>query len=71
MAEIRTHDPSEGNPISQALRAAMGEPVRPVAPGAKTPPRSEAGEAPASQAPPPTSWRSLSFTTRSIDEPGE
>ena len=34
MAEIRKYDPAAGNAIAQALRAAMGEPVRPNAPGA-------------------------------------
>ncbi|PKQ32564.1 MAG: hypothetical protein CVT62_00415 [Actinobacteria bacterium HGW-Actinobacteria-2] len=35
MAEIRKHNPEAGNAIAQALRAAMGEPVRPNEPGAK------------------------------------
>lgn len=34
MAEIRKHKPSTGA-IAQALAAAMGEPIRPTAPGAK------------------------------------
>lgn len=33
MAEIRKYDPAAGNAIAQALRAAMGEPVRPNVPG--------------------------------------
>ncbi len=33
MAEIRKFDPAAGNAIAQALREAMGEPVRPVTPG--------------------------------------
>jgi hypothetical protein len=33
MAEIRKFDPATGNAIAQALRAAMGEPVRPTTPG--------------------------------------
>jgi hypothetical protein len=33
MAEIRKHNPDAGNAIAQALRAAMGEPVRPNEPG--------------------------------------
>jgi len=33
MAEFRKHDPAAGNAIAQALRAAMGEPVRPNQPG--------------------------------------
>ena len=53
MADVRTYDPSEGNPIAQALRAAMGEPVRPVTPGEKPPP------APAAPAPAANAWVSL------------
>ncbi len=34
MAEIRKHKPSS-NPITQALVAAMGEPIRPVTPGSR------------------------------------
>ncbi|AXE39622.1 hypothetical protein [Acidipropionibacterium virtanenii] len=34
MAEIRKHKPSSGA-IAQALAAAMGEPIRPTAPGSK------------------------------------
>ena len=51
MAEIRKHDPAAGNAIAQALRAAMGDPVRPAEPGAETatarpaPPQPEAGTA--------------------------
>ncbi|MCA0251983.1 MAG: hypothetical protein LCH76_06770 [Actinobacteria bacterium] len=33
MAEIRKFDPAMGNAIAQALRAAMGDPVRPATPG--------------------------------------
>jgi hypothetical protein len=33
MAEIRKFDPEAGNAIAQALRAAIGESVRPVQPG--------------------------------------
>jgi hypothetical protein len=36
MAEIRKHNPEAGNAITQALRAAMGEPVRPNEPGARS-----------------------------------
>lgn len=38
MAEIRKHNPEAGNAIAQALRAAMGEPVRPNEPGARPAP---------------------------------
>ncbi|QCV87276.1 hypothetical protein FEZ32_01915 [Acidipropionibacterium jensenii] len=34
MAEIRTHK-SSSNPIAQALAAAMGDPIRPLTPGAR------------------------------------
>ncbi|MBK9696168.1 MAG: hypothetical protein IPO80_01785 [Propionibacteriaceae bacterium] len=37
MAEIRKYDPAAGNAIAQALRAAMGEPVRPATPGERPP----------------------------------
>lgn len=30
MAEIRKYDPAVGNAIAEALRAAMGDPIRPV-----------------------------------------
>ncbi len=33
MAEIRKFDPAAGNAIAQALREAMGDPIRPVTPG--------------------------------------
>lgn len=33
MAEIRKFDPALGNAIAQALRQAMGDPVRPHIPG--------------------------------------
>jgi hypothetical protein len=53
MAEIRKFDPAAGNAIAQALKAAMGEPVRPREPGS----------APNSPSPEPkgatTSWVSL------------
>lgn len=35
MAETRKYDPSAGDPIGDAIRAAMGEAVRPNTPGAK------------------------------------
>jgi hypothetical protein len=37
MAEIRKHDPSAGSAIQQALRAAMGEGIRPRVPGEASP----------------------------------
>ena len=39
MAEIRKHDPSTGNAIQQALRAAMGDGIRPRVPGEDAPPK--------------------------------
>lgn len=55
MAEIRKFDPAMGNAIAQALRQAMGDPVRPLSPGEPT--------APAAAQPPDeptqTSWLSL------------
>ena len=67
MPETRTYDPTEGNPIAQALRAAMGEPVRPTTPGtSKATPDSPAEAAPAS-----TSWVSLSFPPAPAPAPDE
>jgi len=37
MAEIRKHNPATGSAIQQALRAAMGEGIRPRVPGEDTP----------------------------------
>lgn len=55
MAETRKYDPAAGNAIAQALRAAMGEPVRPTEPGNGAPPAAT----PAPPAPAATSWISL------------
>ncbi len=57
MAEIRKFDPAAGNAIAQALKAAMGEPVRPVTPGkpATTTP-AEADQ------PPATTWVAFTAT---------
>jgi hypothetical protein len=49
MAEIRKFDPAAGSAIAQALKAAMGEPVRPHQPGASRPEPSR----PVEEAPPP------------------
>ena len=46
MAEIRKYDPAAGNAIAKALRAAMGDPVRPGTPGEQP--------TPGATAPPPT-----------------
>lgn len=64
MPETRTYDPAEGNPIAQALRAAMGEPVRPTTPGAPK----AAPTVPAPSEPATTSWVSLSFTSQEPTE---
>jgi len=56
MAEIRKHDPSAGSAIQQALRAAMGEGIRPRVPGEATPAK-PATAAPATA----TTWVSLTM----------
>ncbi|MFZ0530659.1 MAG: hypothetical protein WAL91_08995 [Propionicimonas sp.] len=61
MAEIRKHDPVQGNAIVEALRTAMGDPIRPVTPG--KPATSKPAAAPAT-----TSWVNLSFTTTDPDD---
>jgi hypothetical protein len=55
MAEIRKHNPATGTAIQQALRAAMGEGIRPRVPGEPEPakPAAPAGGAG------PTTWVSL------------
>jgi hypothetical protein len=54
MAEIRKHNPATGTAIQQALRAAMGEGIRPRVPGEATPAK------PATAAPTTaTTWVSL------------
>ena len=57
MAEIRKYDPAAGNAIAQALKAAMGEPVRPNQPGS-APASLTPGEAPAQA----TTWVILNLT---------
>ncbi|MGC3953449.1 MAG: hypothetical protein QM804_04215 [Propionicimonas sp.] len=55
MAEIRKFDPAVGNAIAQALRQAMGDPIRPNTPG-------EPADSPAAPAQEPsaqTTWFSL------------
>jgi hypothetical protein len=54
MAEIRKHDPSKGNAMAQALRAAMGEDIRPRVPGQPAP---AASTRPVAE--PRTTWVSL------------
>ncbi len=66
MAEIRKFDPAAGNAIAQALKAAMGEPVRPNQPGAPAAPRAQEPAAPET-----TSWVSLQVTKQEVPEPDE
>ena len=60
MAEIRKYDPTAGNAIAQALRAAMGEPVRPNQPGRRP------TDAPSKEPTATTSW-----VTVQLNEPTE
>lgn len=62
MAEIRKYDPAKGNAIVEALRAAMGEPVRPVTPGERPAPRAAQPEPPAT-----TSWVTLKVAKPDVD----
>jgi hypothetical protein len=65
MAEIRKYDPSKGNAIAEALRAAMGDPVRPNTPGEpKADPASAAQPTPSST----PAWISLSLVTQDETE---
>jgi hypothetical protein len=65
MAEIRKFDPAAGNAIAQALKAAMGEPVRPAEPGAPAAPRKPAPE------PPPAATTWLSLNVKTDEEPDD
>lgn len=67
MAETRKYDPAAGNAIAQALRAAMGESVRPTEPGRGAPPSTT----PEPQAPAATSWISLSVQRPAAPSPDE
>ena len=60
MAEFRKHDPAAGNAIAQALRAAMGEPVRPNQPGRQP------ADTPATEPTARTSW-----VTLQVNKPAE
>jgi hypothetical protein len=64
MAEIRKYNPEAGNAIAQALRAAMGEPVRPNVPG-------EAAARTSTQDAPTPAVVSLSITTAVVGAPNE
>lgn len=57
MAETRKFDPAAGNAIAQALRAQLGEGVRPRVPGAAA----SAATTPVGKAE-ATTWVNLSFT---------
>ncbi|MCA0294396.1 MAG: hypothetical protein LCH96_03600 [Actinobacteria bacterium] len=63
MAEIRKYDPAAGNAIAQALKAAMGEPVRPNEPGSRPAPHASTPAPPVT-----TSWISLAVTEPDEDE---
>ena len=63
MAEIRKHQPSTGNAIAQALRAALGEDVRPNVPG--EPPTKKRAAASDTAF---TSWVTLSFDSEPEEE---
>ena len=56
MAEIRKYDPAKGNAIVEALRNAMGDPIRPVTPGV---PQAAAPKPKPTTAASPTTWVSL------------
>ncbi|PKQ23566.1 MAG: hypothetical protein CVT65_07420 [Actinobacteria bacterium HGW-Actinobacteria-5] len=66
MAEIRKFDPAAGNAIAQALKAAMGEPVRPNQPGERSSSHPQQPEPPAT-----TSWVSLQVTRQEVTESEE
>jgi len=57
MAEIRKHNPATGTAIQQALRAAMGEGIRPRVPGEATP-------AKPADSPPATATKWVSLTVQ-------
>lgn len=59
MAEIRKYDPAAGNAIVEALRAAMGDPIRPVTPGQPASPTAE----PEPEPTPQTTWVNLTVTS--------
>lgn len=63
MAEIRKYDPAAGNAIAQALKAAMGEPVRPVTPGERPADRAAGPERPAA-----TTWVTLQVSAPAEEE---
>ncbi len=67
MAEIRKHNPDVGNTIAQALKAAMGEPVRPSDPGQD----GTKASAPAPKTAAPTSIISVNVTTKVVHLPVE
>lgn len=64
MAEIRKYDPSKGNAIAEALRAAMGDPIRPATPG-----RPESAEPTQPTPAPAPSWINLSLVKKDETDP--
>lgn len=65
MAEIRKFNPGHGNAIAEALKAAMGEPVRPAEPGARVQPA--AATPPEPPAPPAV----VTFSFKAVAAPPE
>jgi hypothetical protein len=65
MAEIRKFNPEQGNAIAQALKAAMGEPVRPAEPGARLQPT--AARPPEPPAPPAV----VTYSIKTVTVPSE
>jgi hypothetical protein len=64
MAEIRKYDPAAGTAIAQALKAAMGEPVRPVEPGSRP-----EGAAPKPEGAVTTTWLTVRLDPPDPDSP--
>lgn len=64
MPDTRTFDPSSDDPIQEAVRAALGETIRPVQPGAQ--PKHVASDTPA---PPVTQATLGTFTFTSVPRP--
>ena len=63
MAEIRKYDPAKGNAIVEALRSALGDPIRPVTPGEPAPTR-KPSVAPATT----TSWVTFNVAQASASD---
>ncbi len=71
MAETRKYRPS-GSLVGDAVRAALGESVRPVAPGGRPEPSEEAPESETESPAPTVTIRTFTFgTSRRPDPSGE